>query len=294
MQVNYSVWDPMGNITVLVTSPVPVSARKPVAAHLMQIIPGAEQIGFFTQDRGTAPCPRLEMAGGEFCGNAAMSAAAMIAEAQGIASGGKFDISLEVSGADHPVSVQVVRDGGFECTVSMPLPATVEIFEAVLHETAVSVPLVRLPGIAHFIAPATEKITADIRPESLIRRLAANVCAEAYGLIFVDTLAETGPMVSPTVLIRPLLYVPEAATMVWENACGSGSAAVAAWLAAQHGDPVAVRLRQPGGESILARAKVALSAPGKADLTFLSITGRVVLREHDETTIIEYDFKEKK
>jgi diaminopimelate epimerase len=149
MQLSYSVYDPMGNITILVTSPVPVSMRGSVAKHLMDTVPGAEQVGFLTDCRiprtireieapysaetsTFSTMGRLEMAGGEFCGNATMSAASLIAGAQGLAAGEEVTIPLEVSGADGAINVQVLRetnDTGFQCTVEMPLPATVEIFD---------------------------------------------------------------------------------------------------------------------------------------------------------------------
>ena len=283
MQIHYSVWDPMGNITVLVTSDVPVSARTEVAAHLLKTVNGAEQVGFF--DLESTPLPRLEMAGGEFCGNATMSAAAMlISNSENFKNkeNEEIEISLAVSGSDEPVSVFVEQnngENGYICTVSMPLPATVEIFDTVLDGDPVSIPLVRMPGIAHFVVQ--NSITADEAEgiQELLRKLAEQVEASAYGMIFTSDAEQP---------ISPLLYVPAADTMIWENACGSGSAAVAAWLAAQHGDPVAIRLLQPGGDTILARAKVTMTAPGQVSVTFLSITGSVRHRETIKTEFESY------
>jgi diaminopimelate epimerase len=294
MQINYSVYDPMGNITILVTSPVPVSMRPPVAKHLMETVPDAEQVGFLfiytakttviPAQAGILPVGRLEMAGGEFCGNATMSAAALIAGAQGLAAGEEVTIPLEVSGADGIVPVQVLRetnDAGYQCTVEMPLPATVEIFNTVVDETPVALPLVRLPGIAHFVIQLAENQIIDNAfgetVQRQLRELSTKVEAEAYGLIFIG--AEDAP-------ILPLLYVPAADTMVWENACGSGSAAVAAWLSAQQGTSVSLPLRQPGGATILARAKTVLVAPGQAArVTELAITGRVMRKDTHETNL---------
>ena len=61
------------------------------------------------------------MMGGEFCGNASISAAALIARKGGIVSG---DIALEVSGADEPLCVKVQKLDGrkYLGTVAMPLP----------------------------------------------------------------------------------------------------------------------------------------------------------------------------
>jgi diaminopimelate epimerase len=116
-----------------------------------------------------------------------------------------------------------------------------------------------------------------------LRELSTKVEAEAYGLIFIG--AEDAP-------ILPLLYVPAADTMVWENACGSGSAAVAAWLSAQQGISVSLPLLQPGGGAILARARSILVAPGQARVTELAITGRVCQRETGKTTMNDEDREE--
>ena len=72
-EVEYCVLDPTGNITILVTTPVPVALQPRIAAELMRIIPESEQVGFLSQDDSCDIA--LRMAGGEFCGNASMCAA---------------------------------------------------------------------------------------------------------------------------------------------------------------------------------------------------------------------------
>ena len=51
---------------------------------------------------------------------------------------------------------------------------------------------------------------------------------------------ETGTM-------KPLVYVPEANTLFWENSCGSGTAAVGAYLRYSTGKAVSLSLHQKGG-----------------------------------------------
>lgn len=78
--IELSFWkiSPGGNTTILITSPsLPVSARPGIAARLMSSLHlHAEQVGFV--DLG-ATIPRIDMMGGEFCGNACRSLAAMLA-----------------------------------------------------------------------------------------------------------------------------------------------------------------------------------------------------------------------
>ena len=74
MELRYTVIDPTKNITLLVTTPVPRDVQPRVAAELLRRGKDAEQVGFV--EGLAAGDPRLQMMGGEFCGNATMSMAA--------------------------------------------------------------------------------------------------------------------------------------------------------------------------------------------------------------------------
>ena len=82
MNVEIMKADPTGNSTILVLSPVPAEERDRVSSRLMAAEGGwAEQVGFVS---GGAEAPRLDMMGGEFCGNASLSLAAWLAEESGL------------------------------------------------------------------------------------------------------------------------------------------------------------------------------------------------------------------
>ena len=75
----YCLLDPTGNITILAGLPVGPEQRNDlpgIAASLMEKEPSAEQVGFLGPGDGNCDLS-LTMAGGEFCGNATMSAAAV-------------------------------------------------------------------------------------------------------------------------------------------------------------------------------------------------------------------------
>ncbi len=234
-------------MTVLILSPVPRGEQPAVAAALMGYESvHAEQAGFFEPATIPGARARLQMAGGEFCGNAAMSLAAWLAREGGVTDG---EIPLEISGAAEIVRcrVRLAEDGIYRCALGMPLPATLE--------TACGFPVVRLPGIAHAIVEG-----ADVDAESLVRRIADATNEEAAGVI----------LLSPTDLaMRPLVYVPAAGSMVWERGCGSGTAAVGAYLALKRGADVDLSIRQPGGV-ITVRA-----ACGDGKIAALAIEGGV-------------------
>ena len=228
MKLDYRVYDPTGNMTILVESPVAPEAQPAAARALMALEPAAEQVGFLTEtDRADIA---LRMAGGEFCGNAAMSAAVCAAQRRGMTSG---TLTVQVSGASAPVRAEVALqpEGHWRGTVDMPRPETIE--QRVLPGVG-QASVVRFPGIAHIVL--TEPMPRPLA-ERQARLWCAELGAEALGLLFFDRVSER---------MIPLVYVPAADTLCWETACASGTAAVGAYLAAE-GSPVDVTLRQPGG-----------------------------------------------
>lgn len=160
--ITYSIWDPTGNITALVESPVDVERQPQVAAAVMSRHPEVEQVGFVKAGEGgrrtagwenvssgrsvvsDADEPggacidtELRMAGGEFCGNASMCAAAWyLSREEKIYFGGQVcaatilealgglpaqqpeKVTLKVSGADEPVEVRLQKNS--ESSVTSP------------------------------------------------------------------------------------------------------------------------------------------------------------------------------
>ena len=50
MKLDYRIFDPTGNITLLVETPVPAAMQPRIAAQLMALEPRAEQVGFLSPD----------------------------------------------------------------------------------------------------------------------------------------------------------------------------------------------------------------------------------------------------
>ncbi|MBQ7566594.1 MAG: hypothetical protein IJT18_05680 [Oscillospiraceae bacterium] len=227
-EVSYALMDPDGNRTVLVTTPVSVAEQPAVAAALMAQEPTAEQTGFFSREGDKLT---LRMAGGEFCGNATMSAAAYHAVKAGI-SGGVFAVT--VSGADAPVRVELepLSGGAWQGTVAMPTPVSAR---QVRFPDGQTLPVVAFKGISHVIA---EQPISREDAERLVKSRCAYLGADALGLLFLDRRANT---------LTPLVYVPAADTLFWESACGSGASAVGWWLACEVDKRVTSAFRQPGG-----------------------------------------------
>lgn len=236
MEVKFAKMNPTENMTILVRNPVPRARQGAVAERLMAYDSvGGEQVGFVEPAALPGARARLQMMGGEFCGNASMSLAALLAREDGLPLGGVQAYCLEVSGASEAVRCQIRREQeAFVGRVAMPLPQSVEEFELL---PGLKVPLVRFEGIVHAIVPE-----GALAPEVAVRQI-SQWCARSGAGAFGAMLMEGGGR-----SMRPLVYVRATSSCVWERGCGSGTAAVGCWKAAQAQADCALSLRQPGGE----------------------------------------------
>lgn len=224
MELTLTIADPAGNVTLLVESPVSGTDYFSVANRLLQRTElGGEQVGYLTRSRMGGDI-RLEMMGGEFCGNAARCAGLYHVRKQGC-----FGRALvEVSGCTEPVPVEVTEEGVW---AEMPLPVSLEqisldgeVFDAV-----------RFEGIVHLIVPGKPRDAAWTAAQLPVA--AAHFGLSAAGMMF---LTEEG--------MTPAVYVRDTDTLFWENSCASGSAAAAWWAAQRLEDGLHRRsLNQPGG-----------------------------------------------
>ena len=234
--LRYSIFDPTGNITALVESEVPVEEQPGTAAAIMAAQPSVEQVGFVSFSEGL---PSLRMAGGEFCGNASMSAAALYLLRTGQEDG---SVSLLVSGAAEPVELLLRRESpdGFSAGVHMPPALGIEDWDFTFCGVSGRLPLVRMQGISHVIIPGDSPFFAlrldREAAENAVRLWCSELGAEGLGLMFLE---EDG--------LTPLVYVPGSGTVFWENSCASGSAATAMVLAQMSRAPVNITLREPAG-----------------------------------------------
>ena len=234
MRIDYYTANPTGNITLLVETPVAQRDYKTIADKLMALNPRAEQAGFTgCNENGLF----LNMAGGEFCGNASMSAAALFAEKQGIKPGETRVITLRVSGAEEPVNVSVKADesGAYECGIQMPCAKRITQREFSSDGGKYTLPVVESDGISHIIFEgAMQEKTA----EKVIVQWCDELNAGCLGIMFADFEKNT---------ILPLVYARDAGTLFWENSCASGTTAVGLYLAEKTGKDVDIAFSQPGG-----------------------------------------------
>lgn len=252
--LEYRVFDPTGNITALVETQVDPADQPAAASWIMAQNPEVEQVGFVTFAAAGAGAPAadvpvsLRMAGGEFCGNATMCAAALYMMASDMS--GEANVKVRVSGAKDPLDVRLVRRDAVSFDAAVTMPPAVGIDELKLSDgmlpgnDVLRLPVVRMEGIAHVIIEPDSGFFGlkddSALAETLLRGWCGVLGAECLGMMFLDE----GKGVRA---LTPLVYVPGADTMFWENSCASGSAAAGIYLAAKTGRPVDVTFREPAG-----------------------------------------------
>ena len=108
--LDLTILNPGGNITALIKGiPASLLQRKLVNDAVMKRFPKVEQVGFYT----FSP-PRLQMAGGEFCGNATRCLAYLLLDDK------LGEIKIRVSGVNMLLAARIDRNGN--TWAQMPLP----------------------------------------------------------------------------------------------------------------------------------------------------------------------------
>ena len=239
MDLRFVKASPCRNTTVFVEDEAPLSARAEIARLVMDAdVLAAEQVGFLAPPLFAGSALRVEMAGGEFFGNASLALGALAVSRGLRAAGDSFFV--ECSGAARPlrVSASAVSPGRWRGTVALSSEARVSEAEFAVGGVAYCGAMVELPGICHFCVAAAPFPTETY--EALIALLAAKVSSDAYGII---PYREEGDGESS---IHPFVSVPAAKSAVFEQACGSGSLALGHWLAKSKGR-TRLEVMQPGG-----------------------------------------------
>ena len=257
----YVKLNPTGNLTCLVLDRTSPEDEKILTRELLK---ECEQVAYLEEPENPGAVAAVRLMGGEFCGNAAMAAAAWLVRDE-LAEGEGKSLLLEMSGTEEPVFCTIRKTAdGYEGMVAMP-PAR-EIREETFADKKFT--LVRMDGIVHLIYTGPEMDKQEA--EELLKKAAASLPDEAAGLLQWNR--ETG-------FLRPLVWVRGSGSLVWENGCGSGSAAVGAAEALAAGDgTLTTAVKQPGGV-----ISVTVDAQ-EGSLLSVRITGKVKL---DTETVIE-------
>ena len=243
MDIKYSIFDPTGNITALVETRVANAEQPAIADEIMKAHPQVEQVGFVYFVPGRPVPALLRMAGGEFCGNATMSAAALYL----MRSGEETDsVRVNVSGVSRPieVSLKAKDDGSYEAGVKMPEALEISIKKLRSGVADASMTVVRMEGISHIVIESFSGLYSlkddKQAAEQLVRDWCSELGADCLGLMFLEGESTSWKL-------TPLVYVPGADTMFWENSCASGTAAVGMYMASKLEEAVDMTINEPAG-----------------------------------------------
>lgn len=214
MEIHFVIADPAGNITAIVKDGVADDDYRSVAAAIMQDPQWkVEQVGFIMEPKlgGEA---RLQMMGGEFCGNAARSFGKYVAQKMR-----RQEAVIEISGNSTPMRIETDPARG-SAKAQMPCPVKMDELSVGLG----SYPVVVFEGIVHLITEKKMPEPEDLK--KLLSLLYQKYDTEAAGVLYLEKAADEYRM-------TPAVHVRATDSLVYENSCGSGSVAAASYLALQ-------------------------------------------------------------
>ncbi len=236
---------PSGNTTALVFDQLLDSNRQELNEGIMQAWKiehpeesEIEQCCFVTIPNDSLSIARVEMFGGEFCGNATRSVIALLTKGQ------NYRGFIEVSGVTKPLQFKV-KDGDIE--LEMPLPPANKVSKVINEGT-----LVTLDGITQLVVIDPEQRESQTARELLESLLAENKYGlggqPAVGVSYYDEDSKKANF---------CVWVKEINTIFDETACGSGTCSIGVAVATSQGEDVALEVVQPSGEIIATSATVA-------------------------------------
>lgn len=246
MNIDYYLINPTENITLLVETPVPRELQPFVASELLRREKRGEQVGFIEQNSEFDICVR--MAGGEFCGNAALSAAALWLKENDYTS----NIEVCLSGISLSVKAQEDSKSKFKFSAYLKNDSLVDEISFEYKKKTYKLPIVHLNGISHIIA---EKFYIDFAPEKVIKNICKDINAGALGIMMFDSELKS---------LTPLVFVREGNTLYWEKSCASGTAAIGAYLFHKTGNRISLDINEPGGMLNITADKDSLILSGNA------------------------------
>lgn len=213
-KVSYFEVTPGGNTTAIVPGSFRIQKRQKIALKIIENNRAIEQVGFWMPSRYKQAAARLEMAGGEFCGNAARSLAALL--------GRRKPYLLEVSGLPSPVLVEASKK---KASITIPL----KTFN-------LRTDICTLPGITHVLKP------------NMIDKTAARNILGLRKLLKKDASGVIGYKKSSvsSYRIEPVVWVRDLKTLFAETACASGTMALAYFVWKSRGINK-LQITQPSG-----------------------------------------------
>lgn len=223
---------PGGNDTALVLGINKSKKEKRIINdEIMKKFPNVEQVGFVDLKK-----PELQMAGGEFCGNATRSTAYLTLQ------GKPGEIMIKTSGVTRKLKAGVNDQGN--AWAQMPIYKNPNVIKNIGKIT-----IIPLYGITQVVIEINKKFPdqelAKSKAFAYLRKLNLLESVPASGVMFLYKKKQTFG-------IEPVVWVRDIKTLFYETACGSGSTAVGLYLAKRQKKSInEIPVLQPSGQSIL-------------------------------------------
>jgi len=246
MKLNFIKVNPSQNMTVFVVDALPREKYFEIANKIMNYNNiHAEQVGFIERPENlqSEASTRLQMMGGEFCGNA-LRALAAVAVQRGYENitdkDGKYRVPLEASGIEGLIYclVEQKSSNGYEVSLEMPQYKSISNIELEYKDKSYNGTIVNLSGISHAVFFTDDKSLDEDFFEA-VRSAIKDFDYDAFGIMFYDEMEE---------FMRPLVYVKDMDSLIWERSCGTGTVALGVVLSYLGKQSVYKNVNQPGGQ----------------------------------------------
>ena len=258
-KIKYSIYVPAGNDTAIVLgNNYSKEQKKMINNYIMEINKEIEQVGFINID-GQA---ELEMAGGEFCGNATRSAIYKYLD------GKNGEMGILVNSQDF-VHGGIDNEGNVWCEIP------IYIGQDMIEEKDKDIFIVKMKGITIVvIRNFTDK--HKLINKELLKTFGKEIIKEyhlenqqAIGVIFCEKNEKN-------IKINPIVWVKEIDTLFYETACGSGSTAVGMVESYLSSESKEIEILQPSGLSIKVNISYDNNNISKAFISSKVLTNNVI------------------
>lgn len=240
MKIKFYRVDPGGNITAIVRGIFSKKERIKISKAILKSDRKIEQVGFWIGPKKKKAEVRLEMMGGEFCGNGTRSLAYVVWKENKLPK----NFLIESSGLKKEIKVTV-----------KPRFSKIEIPVNSFSTPYKNKFIVDMPGICHLITN-TEVVSKDqaqkiLKDNHLLGKEAAGVISVRNAKIKTT--------------INPFVWVRDTKTLYEETACASGTLALA-YLKYRNGEGKILKIFQPSGTIFIVKIKnrnISLEGPIK-------------------------------
>ena len=229
-KIKYSIYRPSGNDTAIVLgNSYNNEQKKVINDYIMNVNKNVEQVGFINTNGKF----ELDMAGGEFCGNATRSAI------YNYLGGNKGEVDILVN-SEHIIK------GGIDDNYNVWCEIPIYNGEDAIMQIEKDVYIVKMIGIVMVVFRNFQD-NKYLKSKEKLKELGKDLIGkyqlesnQAVGVMFCERNKES-------IKINPVVWVKNIDTLFYETACGSGSTAVGIVEAYLQNKNQRIKILQPSG-----------------------------------------------